>query len=87
VKPQVVARAFNEEWAVALVTAGVGAALVPEGSVRNHDDVVVREIEQFDLVRRVGLAFDPGRTPSTALQTVIGLVAPEKVVRFSARRT
>lgn len=86
VSTHVVARASNEEWAVALVGAGVGAALVPEGSVRGVDGVVVREVDNFDIVRRVGLAYDTSRTPSQGLKALLQLVPPARGARPLPRK-
>ena len=73
VAPDIVARAQNEEWALAMAAAGVGVALVPEGSLRDTEEVVVRPIERLSLVRRVGLAYDPKAPPSSALRAAIML--------------
>jgi DNA-binding transcriptional LysR family regulator len=59
----VVARATSEEWAIALVGAGVGIALVPEGSARNDARVVTRRIAGVDVSRRVGIAYPQRRPP------------------------
>ena len=55
---------------MALVAAGVGIAIVPEGVARGNPDVVVREIE-VDVKREVGLAYSAARPPSEALQNFI----------------
>lgn len=73
VAPDIVARAQNEEWALAMAAAGVGVALVPEGGIRDTEEVVVRSIERLSLVRRVGLAYDPKASPSPALRAAITL--------------
>jgi DNA-binding transcriptional LysR family regulator len=65
-----VAIAESEDWAMALVAAGVGVAIVPEGVARANPDVVVREIE-VDVKRQVGLAYGAGRPPSDALRGFI----------------
>jgi DNA-binding transcriptional LysR family regulator len=49
--------AESEEWALALVAAGVGLAFVPEGSARHRSDVVVRRFEDVSASRTVGLSF------------------------------
>lgn len=49
--------AETEEWALALVAAGVGLAFVPEGSARHAKDVVLRRFEDVAATRTVGLAF------------------------------
>jgi DNA-binding transcriptional LysR family regulator len=59
---EVVARATSEEWAIALVSAGVGIALVPEGSVHDRARVVTRRLTGVNVSRRVGIAY-PERLP------------------------
>lgn len=53
---QTAAVAQSEDWAMALVAAGVGIAIVPEGVARGNPDVAVREIE-VRVKREVGLAY------------------------------
>lgn len=76
IQPEVVARATNEEWAVALVAAGLGVAVVPESSIRDHDALVVREISGFKLVRKVGLAYDPSASMPAGLRLLLDSKAP-----------
>lgn len=71
IKPITVARAMNEEWAVALVAAGLGVAVVPESSVRNMDSVVTKPIKELKLVRKVGLAYDPTLSSSAGVQLIL----------------
>ena len=65
-----VAIAESEEWAMALVAAGVGVAIVPEGVARGNPDVAVRAIE-IDVTRQVGLAYPSAHPPSDALKEFI----------------
>ena len=67
---QTVAIAESEDWAMALVAAGVGVAIVPEAVARAHPDVVIRDID-VDVKRQVGLAYATTRPPSDLLQTFI----------------
>ena len=55
---------------MALVAAGVGIAIVPEGVARANPDVAVREID-VDVKREVGLAYSAARPPSEVLQSFI----------------
>lgn len=73
VEPEIVARAQHEEWASALVAAGVGVALLPEGSVQHHSDIMTRPLDGLRLSRRIGLAHDLGIPPSIALQAALDL--------------
>lgn len=69
-KRQPAAIAESEDWAMALVAAGVGIAIVPEGVARANPDVAVREID-VNVKRQVGLAYSAARAPSEALQNFI----------------
>lgn len=73
VRPDIVAKAQSEEWALALVAAGLGVCLVPEGSVNTATGVTVRPVTGLKLVRRVGLAYDQGKAAAAPLQTAIRL--------------
>ena len=67
---ETVAIAESEDWAMALVAAGVGIAIVPEGVARANADVAVREIE-VEVKRQVGLAYSAVRPASDVLQNFI----------------
>ncbi|HLZ05568.1 MAG TPA: LysR family transcriptional regulator [Bradyrhizobium sp.] len=67
-KPAAIAE--SEDWAMALVAAGVGVAIVPEGVAQANPDVAVREIE-VRVEREVGLAYGAKRPPSEALRGFI----------------
>src|SRR5882757_1789814 len=67
---QPAAIAESEDWTMALVAAGVGIAIVPEGVARANPDVAVREID-VDVKRQVGLAYSAARPPSEVLQSFI----------------
>lgn len=69
-KRQPAAIAESEDWTMALVAAGVGIAIVPEGVACANPDVAVREID-VDVKREVGLAYSATRPPSEALQGFI----------------
>lgn len=62
-----VAVAQSEEWAMALVGAGVGIAIVPEGSAREDRNVVLRPISDVGVTRQVGVAW---RTKAAAAPDV-----------------
>ena len=62
---------------MALVAAGVGIAIVPEGVARAHSDVVVREIE-VKVKREVGLAYSTARPPSDVLQNFIAKLQKQR---------
>jgi DNA-binding transcriptional LysR family regulator len=73
---EIVAIAEMEDWALALVAAGIGVAVVPEGVVHNRDDIAIREIE-LPMKRQVGLAYAASRPPSDALKTLIATLKAE----------
>ncbi len=74
---ETVAIAESEDWAMALVAAGVGIAIVPEGVARAHPDVAVREIE-VEVKRQVGLAYSAERPASDVLQDFIAKLRKQK---------
>src|SRR3954454_20161162 len=82
---QTVAIAESEDWAMALVSAGVVIAIVPEGVARAHPDVAVREIE-VDVKRQVGLAYNAARPPSDALQKLMSSIREQRPVAGRASR-
>ena len=55
---------------MALVAAGVGVAIVPEGVARANPDVAVREID-IKVKRQVGLAYGAKKPPSDVLKNFI----------------
>ncbi len=80
---QTVAIAESEDWAMALVAAGVGIAIVPEAVARAHPDVVVRDID-VDVRRQVGLAYRTSRPPSDVLQKLIASIRKQRTISQSA---
>ncbi|WP_315756483.1 MULTISPECIES: LysR family transcriptional regulator [unclassified Bradyrhizobium] len=85
---EIAAIAETEDWALALVAAGVGVAIVPEGVVHGRSDVAVREIE-MTLKRQVGLAYSASRAPSEALKILIATLraaAPQKLRATAGRQ-
>ena len=79
-KPAAIAE--SEDWAMALVAAGVGVAIVPEGVARANPDVAVREIE-IKVKRQVGLAYSAAKPPSDVLKDFIAKLQKQ---RPNARR-
>ncbi|HEX9471002.1 MAG TPA: LysR family transcriptional regulator [Bradyrhizobium sp.] len=69
--------AESEDWAMALVAAGVGIAIVPEGVARANPDVAVREIE-VKVKRQVGLAYSSKRPPSEVLLNFIARIQKQR---------
>ncbi|MGB6399623.1 MAG: LysR family transcriptional regulator [Bradyrhizobium sp.] len=72
-----VAIAESEDWAMALVAAGVGVAIVPEGVARANPDVAVREIE-IKVKRQVGLAYSEARPASDVLKNFIARLQKQR---------
>jgi DNA-binding transcriptional LysR family regulator len=89
-KPAAIAE--SEDWAMALVAAGVGVAIVPEGIAHANPDVAIREIE-IKVTREVGLAYSAKRPPSDVLRDLIARVRKQRPATKStshepaARRT
>jgi DNA-binding transcriptional LysR family regulator len=67
---EVVAIAQSEEWAAALVGAGLGISLVPEGAVREGRGVVLRPLSDVKLSRDVGIAH-PRRSVSSEVHRLL----------------
>ncbi len=70
-KPQVVAVATTEEWALALVEAGLGVTVLPEGVVPPDARVAVRPLADLALRREVGLAWKRADASSPAVTRVL----------------
>jgi DNA-binding transcriptional LysR family regulator len=82
---EIAAIAESEDWAMALVAAGVGVAIVPEGVTLANQDIVVREIE-VNVKREVGLAYSSARPPSGVLQDFIVKLQKNRPSRSSRSR-
>lgn len=63
--------AQSEDWAMALVAAGIGIAIVPEGVAKGHPDVAIREID-VKIRREVGLAYRASAPLTDALKDFVG---------------
>ena len=74
---QTAAIAQSEDWAMALVAAGVGIAIVPEGVARGNPDVAVREIE-VRVKREVGLAYRASEPLADALKEFVGKLQKQR---------
>lgn len=68
----IVATARSEEWAVALINAGLGAAIVPEAYILPHHQIVTRPLANMDIVREVGLAYTANKQLSEAFELLLG---------------
>ncbi len=79
-KPAAIAE--SEDWAMALVAAGIGAAIVPEGVARACPDIAIRQID-VRVSREVGLAYDAKRPVSDVLKGLIARL--EQQVRRQPR--
>jgi DNA-binding transcriptional LysR family regulator len=83
---ETVAIAESEDWAMALVAAGVGIAIVPIGVARANPDVVIRDID-VDLTRHVGLAYRASPPPSDLLQHFIATIERQPTAKRRAKST
>jgi DNA-binding transcriptional LysR family regulator len=80
-KPQIVAVATTEEWALALVEAGVGSTVIPEGVVPADARIATRPLADLGLRREVGVAYrqaDAGSPAVTRILEAMGHAAPGK---------
>ena len=77
---QTAAIAQSEDWAIALVAAGVGIAIVPEGVARGNPDIAVREIE-VKVTREVGLAYRASVPLADALKEFVGKLQKQRPAR------
>jgi DNA-binding transcriptional LysR family regulator len=77
---QSAAIAQSEDWAMALVAAGVGIAIVPEGVAKGHPDVAIREIE-VKVKREVGLAYRASVPLADALKDFVGKLRKQRSKR------
>jgi DNA-binding transcriptional LysR family regulator len=81
---ETVAIAESEDWAMALVAAGVGVAIVPVGVARANPDVVIRDIE-VDLTRQVGIAYRASPPPTEALLHFFATIERRPAVKRRGR--
>ena len=69
IQPDIRADIHTIEYALGLVSAGVGMALVPDFDVlRERQDVVLRPLEGMSLQRSIGLAYPRSKTGQPALE-------------------
>ena len=73
-KPQIVAVATTEEWALALVEAGVGATVIPEGVVPADAHIAARPLSDLGLRREVGVAYRQADAASPAVTRILEAV-------------
>lgn len=80
-RPQIVAVATTEEWALALVEAGVGATVLPEGVAASNARVLTRPLADLSLRREVGVAYRQADAGSPAVARILeaaGLGSPHR---------
>lgn len=70
-KLNIVATAFSEEWAVALVSAGLGVAILPEGYISSEQKIVSRRFSNMDITRQVGIAYESKKQIPEALKMIL----------------
>lgn len=70
-RPEIAAVAHSEEWAVALVRAGIGVAVIPEGVAPESVDLVTRPLTGLRAEREVGLAHPAGAPISAEIQALV----------------
>src|SRR6266702_4741728 len=82
---QSAAIAQSEDWAMALVAAGVGIAIVPEGVAKGNPDVAIREIE-VKVRREVGLAYRASAPLADALKDFVAKLQKPRQPDLTPRR-
>jgi DNA-binding transcriptional LysR family regulator len=71
IEPVIRAKIHTLEYALGMVCAGVGCALLPDvPQIMRADDVVYLTIEGFDMSRRIGLAYEQSSEPLEVLKTL-----------------
>lgn len=70
-RPEIAAVATTEEWAMALVEAGIGATVIPEGAAPTNTTAVIRPISDLGLRREVGLAYRQADAASPAVARIL----------------
>lgn len=73
-KPLVAAVATTEEWALALVEAGVGATVIPEGAAPADGRIATRPLTDLPLRREVGVAYRQADADSPAVRRILEAV-------------
>ena len=68
---QTAAVAQSEEWALALVAAGIGLAILPEGVARASTGIALRRVKGVQVTRQVGLAYGASGAPPAPLKRFI----------------
>ncbi len=71
-KPQVVAVAATEEWALALVEAGLGVTVLPEGVAPADGAIVTRPLADLTLRRVGGRAYGLADAGSPRVARILG---------------
>jgi len=82
---QPAAIAQSEDWAMALVAAAVGIAIIPEGVAKGHPDVAIREID-VRVKWEVGLAYRASMPLTDALKDFVGKLKGRRAEPRPAQR-
>ncbi|MBW8813322.1 MAG: LysR family transcriptional regulator [Caulobacterales bacterium] len=75
-RPEIAAVATTEEWAIALVEAGVGLTVIPEGAAPANTRVELRPLADLNLQREVGIAYRRADAASPAVAAALALLTP-----------
>lgn len=67
----IVAVAQTEEWALALVAAGIGVAILPEGAAASDPAIALRSLTDVQAVRQVGVAYGAHGAPAAEVQRAV----------------
>lgn len=80
-RPEIAAVAVTEEWAIALVEAGIGATVLPEGVVPATTTAAIRPISDLSLRREVGLAYRQADAASPAVKRILDVFGEKSAGR------
>ncbi|MBI1199374.1 MAG: LysR family transcriptional regulator [Phenylobacterium sp.] len=70
-RPDIAAVATTEEWAIALVEAGLGATVIPEGVAPTGARVELRALADLGLRREVGVAYRRAQATSPGVTRIL----------------
>lgn len=73
-RPEIAAVATTEEWAMALVEAGIGATVIPQGAAPTNTTAVILPISDLSLRREVGLTYRQVDAATPAVAQILALL-------------
>ena len=74
---EIVASAFSEEWAIAMVDQGLGVAVLPETCIRPEHNIVTRRFSNMAPQLKVGLAYPKNSRLPECFRGAVDLEYPD----------